>query len=138
MPNLLVVAYVDGASRGNPGPAGVGVVLCDGRGEVLKELSQYIGITTNNQAEYRALLLALQEARALGASSVRVVTDSELLVKQLRGEYRVKEEHLRSLWEQVRRATEDLVKFEVLHVPRGANVRADHLANSAIEEAGRG
>jgi ribonuclease HI len=125
--------YCDGASRGNPGPAGAGAVLADPRGEIRVRASQYLGVATNNVAEYRALLLGLQEARKLGVRKIRVFADSELLVRQLHGSYRVKAPHLLPLWQE---ASRELQKFEahaVSHVPRQENSQADGLANLAID-----
>lgn len=120
--------YIDGASRGNPGSAGIGVVLCTEEGELLREISEPIGVATNNVAEYHALIRGLEEAQRLGAQEVTVYTDSELLARQMNGEYAVHAVHLLPLY---RRATELLRRFKcarVYHVPRAENAQADRLA----------
>ncbi|MGQ9486535.1 MAG: ribonuclease HI family protein [Armatimonadota bacterium] len=120
--------YIDGASKGNPGWAGIGVVLCNEAGEPVKEISESIGVATNNVAEYRALIRGLEEARAMGWDSVEVYTDSELLVRQLNGQYEVHARHLVPLH---RRALQLLKLFKtawIYHIPREQNARADRLA----------
>jgi ribonuclease HI len=124
----------DGASRGNPGPAGAGMVLFDAQGRLQARKGRYLGETTNNVAEYQALLLGLEEAQRLGVKKLRVLADSELMVKQLTGRYRVKSPHLIPLW---RAALSALKKFEawaVAHVPREENHLADEAANQAIDQ----
>lgn len=126
---------VDGASRGNPGEAGCGAVIYDDRGETVRELSRYLGRATNNVAEYMGLLMGLEEALKLGVKRLRVESDSELLVRQLNGIYRVKEPRLIEL---NRRARELLRRFEayrIIHVRREENRTADRLANQGIDEA---
>lgn len=129
-----VTVRVDGASRGNPGPAGVGAVVefADGRAPV--ELYAYIGETTNNVAEYRALLLALEEAARHVPERLTVFSDSELLVRQLKGEYKVKAEHLRPLFAEASRRLRGFPAVRILHVGREENRRADLLANLAIDQ----
>jgi len=130
-----LTAHVDGAARGNPGPAGMGVVLTDGEGNVVKEIAEPLGITTNNVAEYSALIRALEEARALGCSRITVHTDSELMARQLNGMYAVKAEHLLPLF---RRALYLLAQFEsatVTHTRRENNRRADTLSNLGADRA---
>jgi len=125
--------YCDGASRGNPGPAGAGAVLVNPRGQVQLQRGQYLGVTTNNVAEYRALLLGLAAAQILGVKNIQVYSDSELLVRQITGSYRVKAPHLLPLWQK---AKKELQKFEthaISHVPREENSQADGLANQAID-----
>lgn len=129
-----VTIYTDGAARGNPGPAGLGVVVLDERGKILSELARYIGETTNNQAEYHGLLAGLEEAARLGARGVRVRMDSELVVRQLSGTYRVKSPDLLPLFQRVRTWRARFQSFEVKHVSREENRRADALANAAIDE----
>ena len=126
--------YCDGASRGNPGPAGAGVVLLDPYGEVAVRNLEYLGPTTNNVAEYRGLLLGLKMARNLGIKKIRVYSDSELLVRQINGSYRVKKPHLLTLWQEARRQLQQFQTYEVTHVPRGENHEADRLANQAIDQ----
>ncbi len=130
------MVHVDGGARGNPGPAAVGVVVTGPDGAVLAEAGEYIGEATNNVAEYRALLLGLSLARELGAREVEVVNDSELVARQIGGQYKVKNAGLRPLWAQ---ATEELRGFDrwsVQNVPRAANARADELVNEALDRAG--
>jgi probable phosphoglycerate mutase len=133
----MIVAYIDGGARGNPGPAGYGVRIENADGAVLDELSRSIGIATNNVAEYNGLLAALRYARDHGYRVVRVRSDSELLVKQMRGEYRVKNPGLQPLHQEATRlvALLDHVTFE--HVRRELNVHADRLANVAMDESQR-
>jgi len=131
-----ILLYVDGASRGNPGPAGIGVVIRAGeRGPVLKEISEYIGPSTNNVAEYRALLRALEEAHALGAEAVEIRSDSNLLINQLNGVYKVKSAGLGPLFLDARRRLQAFPNWSARHVPRGQNAAADALANRAIDLA---
>lgn len=125
--------YCDGASRGNPGPAGAGAVLYDPRGELSGQRGLYLGETTNNVAEYRALLLGLQMARQLGVHQLQIFADSELLVKQLTGRYRVKSPHLLPLWHESRKELQKFRAYAISHVPRAENQRADEMANQAID-----
>jgi probable phosphoglycerate mutase len=129
-----IVAYCDGGSRGNPGPAGFGVYIQDSTGAVLGELSQYLGKRTNNFAEYSALLAALEFALAKGHRSLRVVSDSELMVKQIKGQYRVNSPELRPLYEEARRRIAELDHFQIQHVLREKNQHADRLANVAMDK----
>ncbi|MBI2885290.1 MAG: ribonuclease HI family protein [Candidatus Omnitrophica bacterium] len=125
--------YVDGASRGNPGPAGAGIVFVDADGHPLVELSKPLGRTTNNVAEYLALVHALREAQAQGVRRLWVNSDSELLVKQLQGAYRVRNDALRVLYEQVRHAAAAFEQISFHHVPRERNRQADRLAGRAAD-----
>lgn len=127
--------FVDGASRGNPGPSGIGVVIKDPHGRVLKEIGEYIGHGTNNVAEYRALLRALEEAKAMGAQEVEVRSDSTLLVGQLTGTYKVKSPDLAPLHQEAMHLLRAFSHWAAGHVPRGENAAADALANQAIAEA---
>ncbi|HHY93182.1 MAG TPA: ribonuclease HI family protein [Firmicutes bacterium] len=131
---MRLVIHTDGAARGNPGPAGIGVVIQDEQGVTLAELGEYIGETTNNVAEYRALLRALEEARRLGADSVAIRADSELLVRQVSGRYRVRHPNLVPLYAAVLAALREFSTFSITHVPRAENARADALANWALDE----
>jgi beta-lactamase class A len=133
---VKVRLFIDGAARGNPGPAALGVVVQDGRGRVLAEIAETLGATTNNVAEYRALLRGLEEAAARGATEVEVLTDSDLLARQINGDYRVKSAHLIPLHERALRALGAVGRWKVRHVPRGRNAAADALANRALDEAG--
>jgi ribonuclease HI len=126
-----VKLYIDGASRGNPGEAGIGVVLCNEVGEPVKEISESVGVATNNVAEYRALIRGLEEARALGADTVQVYTDSELLAKQLNGHYGVHSPHLQPLYCRVRSLLRLFKNVTIQHIPRAQNQRADALAKAA-------
>jgi len=131
-----LVLYVDGASRGNPGPAGIGIVIRDGdRGPVLKEISEYIGRATNNVAEYRGLLKALDEARALGGAAIEIHSDSNLLVNQLTGAYKVKSPDLAPLFLEAVKRLRTFGAWSARHVPRAHNAAADALANRAIDLA---
>jgi ribonuclease HI len=128
-----IVAYCDGGSRGNPGPAGFGVYIQDSAGKVLGELSQFLGVHTNNFAEYSALLASLEFAIANGHRSLRVVSDSELMVKQIKGQYRVNSPELRPLYEEAKRRIARLDHFQIQHVLREKNRHADRLANVAMD-----
>ena len=127
-----VVIYADGASRGNPGPAAIGAVIKDERGRLIASISQRIGKATNNQAEYRAIITALEEADRLGARQVDIKMDSELVVKQINGEYRVKKATLKPLYQQVKQRQGLLEGFTITHILRQQNIEADKLANKAL------
>jgi ribonuclease HI len=128
-----LVVNVDGGARGNPGPAAIAAVVATPEGAILEEGSETIGPATNNVAEYRALLLGIERARALGASEVELVGDSELIVRQLRGEYRVKDPALRDLHARVREALDGLERWSIRHVRRDENAQADRLVNEALD-----
>ena len=128
-----LVVNVDGGARGNPGPAAIAAVVTTPEGAILEERSESIGPATNNVAEYRALLLGIERARALGAGEVEMVCDSELIVRQVRGEYRVKDAALRDLHARVREALEGFERWSVCHVPREENASADRLVNDALD-----
>jgi ribonuclease HI len=130
-----VVVNVDGGSRGNPGPAAVAAVASEPDGEILAERSERIGEATNNVAEYRAVLLGIELARELGADEVELVGDSQLIVRQVQGSYKVKQEHLRPLREEVMRALDGFRDWSIRHVKRGENERADELLNEALDAA---
>src|ERR1700761_6617013 len=132
-PSDDIVAYCDGGSRGNPGPAGFGVYIQDSAGKVLGELSQFLGVHTNNFAEYSALLAAVEFAITNGHRSLRVVSDSELMVKQIKGQYRVNSPELRPLYEEAKRRIARLDHFQIQHVLREKNRHADRLANVAMD-----
>ena len=129
-----VTAYCDGGSRGNPGPAGYGVYVEGPDGEKLAELSEYLGKTTNNVAEYSGLLAALAWVLEQNRRRLRVVADSELMVKQMQGRYKVNSPDLRPLWEEAKRRAARLEGFRIEHVLRGKNQRADRLANLAMDQ----
>lgn len=128
-----VIIYTDGAARGNPGPSGAGWIIRTDAGKVVSEGSRYLGELTNNQAEYRALLLALEDALKQKAKTVEIYCDSELIVRQVQGKYKVKNEGLKPWFDKVRLM---LTKFEahsIAHVMREQNSEADHLANLSID-----
>ncbi|KXG78496.1 14.7 kDa ribonuclease H-like protein [Fervidicola ferrireducens] len=127
--------YVDGASRGNPGDAGIGIVMLDENGNVVKEMSDYIGQTTNNIAEYTALIIALKEALEMGCEEIEVFSDSELMVKQINGQYQIKNEGIKRLYSQVVQLMKEFRSFSINHVRREYNKRADELANEGIDMA---
>lgn len=128
-----ITAYCDGGSRGNPGPSGYGVSIEDAAGRPVADLSEFLGVKTNNFAEYSGLLAALEYALSHGHARLRVVADSELMVKQMKGQYQVKSPDLRPLWEEAKRRAARLERFEIQHVLRGKNKRADALANQAMD-----
>lgn len=125
--------YTDGASRGNPGEAGAGVSILDAQDNELVAAGEYLGQCTNNEAEYRALLLGLAKCREFGAGRIKAHLDSELIVKQIRGEYRVKHPNLRPLFQEAMERLSAFASFTVTHVRREKNRRADELANKAID-----
>lgn len=126
--------YTDGACRGNPGHGSAGAVLTDAGGAVLNEWRRYLGVCTNNIAEYQALILGVQNALAEGIVRLDIFLDSELLVKQVKGEYRVKNERLRELMAELTRLLSRLSDYDIMHIPREENRRADELANLALDE----
>jgi ribonuclease HI len=128
-----VIAHCDGGARGNPGPAGYGALLQDEAGAVLAELSEFLGNRTNNYAEYSGLLGCLQWALDHGHQRLRVISDSELMVKQIQGKYKVNSPDLRPLWEEARRRIAQLDRFEISHALRHKNKAADQLANDAMD-----
>jgi len=128
-----ISAHCDGGARGNPGPAGYGAVLQDESGHILAELSEFLGNRTNNFAEYSGLLGCLQWALDHGHRQLRVVSDSELMVKQIQGKYKVNSPDLRPLWEEARRRIAQLDRFEISHALRHKNKAADQLANDAMD-----
>jgi ribonuclease HI len=130
-----VVAYVDGGARGNPGPAGYGVRIERPDGSLIEEFSASIGTATNNVAEYRGLIAALEWARAHGRRSVLIRSDSLLIVEQMRGRYRVKHPGLQPLHATARRLADEIGRVSFEHVRREANAHADRLANQAMDEA---
>jgi ribonuclease HI len=128
------ILYTDGAARGNPGPAGAGAYICTPDGEAVAELTEYLGETTNNVAEYRGLLLGLKKLLELGAQEVDIRADSELMVKQLKGEYRVKHPNLVPLYREAVDLLKKIGSYKVKHVYREDNLDADRLSNRAIDE----
>lgn len=128
-----VIVYTDGGARGNPGPAGIGAVIYDLEKNILAEVSEYIGETTNNQAEYRAVIAAIKKARNLGVSEIDFFLDSELVVKQLNREYRVKNKDLAPLFVQIYNESLNFKKVTYTHIRREMNTEADKLANLAMD-----
>ncbi|MDR3726728.1 MAG: ribonuclease HI family protein [Terracidiphilus sp.] len=126
-------AHCDGGSRGNPGPSGYGAVVEDAQGRVVAELSEFLGNQTNNYAEYHGLLAVLAWAVEHGAKRLCVISDSELMVKQMQGKYKVNSPGLRPLWEEARKLSRRLERFEMRHTLRGGNKEADRLANEAMD-----
>ena len=129
-----MVIHADGASRGNPGPAAIGATIKDETGRLISRISRRIGITTNNQAEYQAVIAALEETTKLGARQASVYLDSELIVKQINGKYRVKNRALKPLYQQVKQWQSHFESFTIMHVPRQQNKEADNLANAALKD----
>ena len=129
-----LTAHCDGGSRGNPGPSGYGAVIEDAQGRVVARLSQFLGHQTNNYAEYSGLLAVLKWANENGVKRLRVVSDSELMVKQMKGLYKVKNPGLLPLWEEAKRLAARLDRFEMRHTLRGGNQEADRLANEAMDK----
>ncbi|MCC5910473.1 MAG: ribonuclease HI family protein [Clostridiaceae bacterium] len=131
---MEVVIYTDGGSRGNPGEAGIGVVIKDAEGNIIKEVSQYIGNQTNNVSEYKALSRGLEVALDMGATSVKCYLDSELVTKQIKGEYKVKNERMIPMYNMVMPLIKKFDSFAIEHVRREMNKEADALANKAMDE----
>ena len=136
MPEQRLRVNVDGGARGNPGPAAIAAVVQGSDGELLEERSETIGEATNNVAEYRALLLGIERAAALGAGSVELIGDSELIVRQVKGEYKVKDETLSALHTKVIAALAGFDEWSISHVRRERNAEADRLVNEALDGAG--
>ncbi|MGD0295142.1 MAG: ribonuclease HI family protein [Terracidiphilus sp.] len=133
-PGRAFIAHCDGGARGNPGPSGYGAVIEDINGRVVAELSEYLGIQTNNFAEYSGLLAVLRWTVVNKAKRLRVVSDSELMVKQMQLLYKVKSPALRPMWEEARRLSRHIEHFEMRHTLRGTNKQADRLANEAMDK----
>jgi ribonuclease HI len=134
---MKVVVHVDGGARGNPGPAAAAAVVSDENGEILEEASELLGDATNNVAEYRGLLLGLQRARALGATEVEVVNDSELIARQVEGAYKVKHAGLKPLHAEAVAALRQFERWSIRSVPREQNAHADALVNAALDSRAR-
>ena len=128
-----VIINCDGAARGNPGPAGAGAIVVDENGAVLAEVAEGLGETTNNVAEYTAVIRGLEEAKRLGAREVLLRSDSQLLINQLTGRYRVKAPHLQPLHKRVRDLMRAFTRVDLEHVPRERNAAADSLANLGVD-----
>ena len=128
-----VVIYTDGTAEPNPGPAAIGAIIKDEQGKLITSISQGIGRATNNQAEYSAVIAALEKAIALGAKQVDLHSDSELVVRQINGRYRVKNAALKPMYQRVKRLLSQLEGYTVINVPRRENAEADNLANMALK-----
>ena len=127
------IIFTDGAARGNPGPASIGVIIKNEQGKPIASVSQCIGTTTNNQAEYMAIITALEKATSLGARQVDLYSDSELVVRQINGSYRVKKATLKPLYQRAKQLQNSLEGFTITHIPRQQNTEADSLANRALD-----
>jgi ribonuclease HI len=130
---VRLTVNVDGGARGNPGPAAIGVVVRDEDGEIVAERAERIGRTTNNVAEYKALLLGISTAREVGGTEVELVGDSELIVRQVEGRYKVKDATLRELHAEAKRALGGFERWSIRHVKRAQNADADRLVNAALD-----
>ena len=132
---MKLVVNVDGGSRGNPGPAAIAAIAADAAGQILAERAETIGTATNNVAEYKALLLGIELAKELGASELELIGDSQVIVRQVQGRYKVKQEHLRPLHAEALKALEGFWKWSISDVRRAHNERADELLNEALDAA---
>ena len=136
--NLLPVKeltiYTDGASRGNPGEAGAGAVIYGEEGTVVKKVKKYLGTTTNNVAEYMALIIALNEALKLQGEILHLFSDSELMVRQIKGIYKVRDRKMQVLWREVKKLLGQFIQYDIICIDRRKNKEADELANLAIDE----
>ena len=132
---MKVVVNVDGGARGNPGPAAIGIVVSDTDGTVIDEVAERIGIATNNVAEWRALLRGIERAQALGADEVELISDSELVARQLTGAYKVKHDSIKPLHAQAIAALSGFQRWRIRNVRRAQNARADALVNDALDAA---
>jgi len=134
MDNEYAELYCDGASSGNPGDAGIGIIIRIPSQDRYLQISEYIGITTNNFAEYTALIKGLERAKAIGSKRIRVFLDSELVVRQINGQYKVKNKGLLPLWIKARSLLQSFKEYKVIHIERGRNKNADKLAKAAIRD----
>ena len=132
---MRLVIHVDGGSRGNPGPAAAAAVLSTPDGEVVDEAHEFLGVATNNVAEYKGVLLGLERAKALGATEVEVVNDSELVARQINGQYKVKHPDMKPLFLEAMTALRGFEKWTIRNVPRAKNADADALVNQALDSA---
>jgi ribonuclease HI len=130
----IVEVFIDGASKGNPGPAGIGVSILDKNGREISKISEKIEDTTNNVAEYKALLRAITECKKLNILSVKFYTDSQLLARQINGMYKIKDERLKSLYVKIKGKLLGFKEWEITHIPREQNVVADRLANEPFKK----
>jgi len=134
LPFTQLHIYTDGASRGNPGEAGAGVIIYNEHGEIIRKLKKYLGNTTNNVAEYLALIMALQEALKLKAEVIHLYLDSELVVRQIKGIYKVKDRKMKSLSYQTKKLLSQFIQYDIICIDRKKNKEADKLANLALDE----
>ncbi len=132
---MKIILHTDGGARGNPGPGAGGVILVGENNKVVKELGVFFGVCTNNEAEYRALILGLEAAKDYGATAVKSYMDSELVVEQLNGNYKVKNQNLKKLWGEVQSLVKAFEKVEFAHVARSRNAHADKLVNEVLDAA---
>ena len=130
---MEISIYTDGGARGNPGPSAIGVVIKDHKGKVLEKIGKFIGSTTNNDAEYKALLEGLQTAGHMGAKIINCHLDSELVVKQMNGNYKVKNSNLKTLWKEIKILENTFSKVTYRHIPREKNYEADALVNQVLD-----
>ena len=133
MTSEMIKIFSDGGARGNPGPAGIGAVIYNSEGKIIAEVSEYLGIATNNQAEYKALIAALKKAKEMGVKEVECYLDSELVVKQLKREYKVKNKDLAPLFLEIHNLSINFKNISYRHIPREENKAADKLANIAMD-----
>ena len=132
--SLRLIAYTDGASRGNPGESGIGVSIQDADGTPIDEIARFIGFATNNVAEYRAVIAAVSRSKELGVTHLLIRTDSELVARHLTGQYRVKSPKLRPLYEEAKDLLGSIPSWEIVSIPREENREADRLANEGIDQ----
>jgi ribonuclease HI len=134
LPFTQLYIYTDGASRGNPGEAGAGIIMLNEEGKVIKKAHRYLGNTTNNVAEYMALIIALKEALELKAEVIHLFSDSELIVRQIKGIYKVKDSKMRTLFNEAKKLLSKFIQYDIVSIDRRKNAEADKLANLAIDE----
>lgn len=130
---MHLLINTDGGSRGNPGPGAIGIIIKNQEDSLLLEIGKTIGVCTNNEAEYTALIEALEKAKELGAKTIEFKLDSELVVKQLKGEYKVKNDRILVLWTKAKTLEKSFVKVTYLHIPRNQNKEADKMVNNALD-----
>ena len=134
LPVKELTIYTDGASRGNPGEAGAGAIIYGEEGTVIKKVKKYLGTTTNNVAEYMALIIALNEALRLKGEILHLFSDSELMVRQIKGVYKVRDRKMQALWREVKKLLAQFIQYDIICIDRRKNKEADELANLAIDE----